>query len=87
MEDRSAVITVRIEPSLKTAFERMCAELDRTPSQMLRGFIRQAAQQHASATAQGALDLDPTPTPQAPPKKPAKGQKMASMKPANWRKG
>lgn len=75
MEDRTAIITLRIEPSLKSAFERLTAELDRTPSQMLRGFIRNAVEQHAAANSQKSLDLAPAAT-NSP--KPKKGQKLAS---------
>lgn len=86
MDDKTALISLRIDPLLKTAFERVAKDLDLTPSQILRQHIRRLVEQHAAAHAQGALALEPIPTPQPTAKKPAKGQKMASVKPANWRK-
>lgn len=86
MEERTAIITLRIEPTLKAAFERMGKELDQTPSQLLRRYVKHATQQHASERAQQELELDPMPAPSQPAKKPAKGQKMASVKPANWKR-
>lgn len=86
MEDRTALIALRIEPSIKTAFERMAKEIDRTPSQLLRDAIRDMLHQYTRKHAQRDLELTPKPPPQPATKKPAKGQKMASMKPANRRK-
>lgn len=86
MEERTAIITLRIEPTLKAAFERMGKELDQTPSQLLRRYVKLVTQQHAAENAQQELELDPTPAPRQPVKKPAKGQKMASVKPSNWKK-
>lgn len=86
MEERTALITLRIEPSTKAAFERMARTIDQTPSQLLRNAIRDMLEQYARHHAQRDLELKPAPTPSPPPKKPAKGQKMASMKPANWRR-
>lgn len=86
MSEESAMITIRLEKNLKTAFEKVAKELDLTSSQMLRQYIRKVIQQHHAANAQGALELEPTPAHQPAPKKPAKGQKMASVKPANWNK-
>ena len=62
----------------------MAKELDLTTSQMLRQYIRKIIEQHAKANAQGTLELSPAPTLKPAAKKPAKGQKMASMKPAKW---
>lgn len=57
MEERTAIITLRIEPTTKAAFERMAKELDQTTSQMLRHYIRHSIEQHAKATAQQSLAL------------------------------
>lgn len=78
MEERTAVITLRIEQSHKAAFERLAAELDQTTSQMLRRYIRHAIKEHAEAKGQGQLDLHPEEAAAAPTKKPAKGQKLAA---------
>lgn len=72
MEERTAVINLRIEPSLKKAFENLAGRMDRTTSQMIRGFIRQIVAQHAQENAQGALEL-----PTEAPSKPKKGQRLA----------
>jgi antitoxin component of RelBE/YafQ-DinJ toxin-antitoxin module len=81
MEERTAVITLRIEPSLKAAFENMLKKMDRTPSQELRGFIRAVVQQEAEKNNQGELEL-PIEKPEAKPKK---GQRMAEAGKARLR--
>lgn len=40
LEDRTARLTVLIDPRKKALFERLCAEQDTTPSQMVRQLIR-----------------------------------------------
>lgn len=75
MEERTAVITLRIEPSLKAAFEHMLKKMDKTPSQELRGFIRAVVKQDAEKNNQGELEL-PLSSPSQP--KPKKGQKLAA---------
>lgn len=40
VEDRSARLTVLIDPRKKALFERLCAEEDQTPSQVVRRLIR-----------------------------------------------
>ncbi len=40
LENRTARLTVLIDPEKKTVFERLCAEEDTTPSQMVRTLIR-----------------------------------------------
>lgn len=40
MEDRTARLTILIDPRKKSVFERLCAEEDATPSQVLRRLIR-----------------------------------------------
>jgi hypothetical protein len=39
-EERTARLTVLIDPRKKTLFERLCAEDDSTPSQVVRQMIR-----------------------------------------------
>jgi len=39
-EDRTARLTVLIDPRKKVLFERLCAEEDATPSQVVRRLIR-----------------------------------------------
>jgi hypothetical protein len=40
METRTARLTILIDPRKKAVFERVCAEADVTPSQVLRKLIR-----------------------------------------------
>ena len=40
MEDRTARLTVLIDPRKKELFERLCAAEDATPSQVVRRLIR-----------------------------------------------
>ena len=41
MENRTARLTVLIDPDKKKLFEEICAAKDRTPSQVVRQLIRQ----------------------------------------------
>jgi Ribbon-helix-helix protein len=40
IEERTARLTILIDPQKKAVFERLCAEEDLTPSQVLRRMIR-----------------------------------------------
>lgn len=40
LEDRTARLTTLVDPRKKALFERLCAEEDATPSQVLRRMIR-----------------------------------------------
>ena len=40
MEERTARLTLLIDPKKKAAFEELCAKEDVTPSQKVRQFIR-----------------------------------------------
>jgi hypothetical protein len=40
LEDRTARLTILIDPRKKAVFERLCAEEDATPSQIVRRLIR-----------------------------------------------
>lgn len=40
LEDRTARLTVLIDPRKKALLERLCAERDTTPSQLVRQLIR-----------------------------------------------
>jgi hypothetical protein len=41
MEQKTARLTVLIDPAKKAAFERWCAQQDTTPSQVVRQLIRE----------------------------------------------
>ncbi len=40
IEDRTARLTILIDPRKKSVFEKLCAEEDTTPSQVVRRLIR-----------------------------------------------
>lgn len=41
IEDRTARLTVLIDPRKKAVFEQLCAQEDQTPSQVVRRLIRE----------------------------------------------
>lgn len=47
MENRTARLTLLIDPRKKRLFEEICAQQDLTPSQVVRRMIRQYIIQHA----------------------------------------
>jgi hypothetical protein len=64
MENKTARLTVLIDPAKKEAFEKLCYSQDMTPSQVMRRLIREFMEQHAPATA-------PAPRKPVPARKPA----------------
>lgn len=46
MEHKTARLTLLIDPNKKAAFERLCAQQDQTPSQVVRRLIREYLAQH-----------------------------------------
>lgn len=48
MENRTARLTVLIDPKKKTIFEEICRERDLTPSQVVRSFIRDYVRENGS---------------------------------------
>ena len=46
MELKTARLTLLIDPNKKAAFERLCAQQDVTPSQVVRRLIREYLAQH-----------------------------------------
>jgi hypothetical protein len=45
VEDRTARLTILIDPRKKAVFEKLCAEEDATPSQVVRRLIRRYIQE------------------------------------------
>ena len=45
MENRTARLTILIDPRKKVVFEQLCAEQDQTPSQVVRRLIREYIEQ------------------------------------------
>jgi hypothetical protein len=48
MELKTARLTLLIDPAKKEAFERLCAQQDLTPSQVVRQLIRDYLAQHGA---------------------------------------
>lgn len=48
MENRTARLTLLIDPTKKEIFEEVCAMRDLTPSQVVRQMIRDYVQQHGT---------------------------------------
>lgn len=46
LEDRTARLTILIDPNKKKAFEELCTRQDTTPSQALRQMIREFLAKH-----------------------------------------
>ena len=66
LEQKTARLTVLIDPSKKKAFESLCAAQDVTPSQVVRRLIRDYLDQHGVRWTPGADDDDATPSTRAP---------------------
>ena len=49
MEQRTARLTLLIDPNKKAVFDRLCAQEDVTPSQKVRQFIRDYIEQQLGA--------------------------------------
>ena len=76
MEIKTARLTLLIDPNKKAAFERLCAQQDLTPSQVVRRLIRDYLTLHGatfqpSGAATEGEDLAPTPAKRA--SRPRKG--------------
>jgi Ribbon-helix-helix protein len=54
MEQKTARLTVLIDPDKKKAFETLCAQQDVTPSQVVRRLIRDYLAAHGVAYTPGA---------------------------------
>ncbi len=56
MEQKTARLTVLIDPAKKQAFEMLCAKQDVTPSQVVRRLIREYLIAHDVSFVPGSLD-------------------------------
>lgn len=61
LEDRSARLTILIDPRKKALFERLCAEEDSTPSQVVRRMIRQYILERTGKPWMPSADEPPAP--------------------------
>jgi hypothetical protein len=67
LEDRSARLTILIDPRKKALFERLCAEEDSTPSQVVRRMIRQFILERTGKPWTPSADEPPADVPKQPP--------------------
>ncbi|MFL6626065.1 MAG: ribbon-helix-helix protein, CopG family [Vitreoscilla sp.] len=56
MEQKTARLTVLIDPAKKKAFEALCAREDVTPSQVVRRLIREYLAAHGVSLVPGAAE-------------------------------
>ena len=68
LEDRSARLTVLIDPRKKALFERLCTEEDSTPSQVVRRMIRQYILQRTGKAWTPSADEASADLPRQPPR-------------------
>lgn len=69
MERKTARLTLLIDPNKKIAFERLCAQQDLTPSQVVRQLIRDYLAQHGVQYVGSGLtagDVQPADEPVSP---------------------
>lgn len=79
MEIKTARLTLLIDPNKKAAFESLCAAQDRTPSQVVRQFIRDYLAQHGvTYLASGASAADTGPGKSKRTESTRKGARSAS---------
>ncbi|HYD76919.1 CopG family transcriptional regulator [Ramlibacter sp.] len=55
MENKTARLTVLIDPARKAAFEKLCYSQDMTPSQVMRRLVREFMEQHEAAPRPAAV--------------------------------
>jgi antitoxin component of RelBE/YafQ-DinJ toxin-antitoxin module len=79
MELKTARLTLLIDPAKKSAFERLCARQDLTPSQVVRQLIRDYLAQHGVAYVPSGLSAEANQTPAAanPPRRRATARASA----------
>ena len=58
MEQKTARLTVLIDPAKKRAFEQLCAQQDKTPSQVVRQLIRDYLKAHGMAWQPSGTDAN-----------------------------
>jgi len=63
MELKTARLTLLIDPAKKTAFERLCARQDLTPSQVVRQLIRDYLAHHGEPYVPSGLSEEPVQAP------------------------
>lgn len=76
LEDRSARLTILIDPRKKALFERLCAEEDATPSQVVRRMIRQYILERTGKPWTPVAD-EPMPPAEGPKRPPSQGSRRS----------
>jgi Ribbon-helix-helix protein len=61
MELKTARLTLLIDPAKKAAFERLCAQQDQTPSQVVRQLIRDYLAHHGVSFVASGVSAEPAP--------------------------
>lgn len=61
LEERTARLTILIDPRKKAFFERLCAEEDSTPSQVVRRLIRRYIEERTGQPWSPAKETPKTP--------------------------
>ena len=87
MELKTARLTLLIDPNKKAAFERLCAQLDLTASQVVRQMIRDFLAQHGvpyKPAGEGEAELQPPARP--PAAKPRRKQATTAAPAARGRR-
>ncbi len=59
MENKTARLTILIDPNKKKAFEQLCASQDITPSQVVRQLIRDYLAQHGASYGKDNVTANP----------------------------
>ncbi|RTZ47509.1 CopG family transcriptional regulator [Candidimonas sp. SYP-B2681] len=59
MENKTARLTILIDPNKKKALERLCASQDITPSQVVRQLIRDYLTQHGVSYGKDSVTANP----------------------------
>jgi ribbon-helix-helix protein len=79
MELKTARLTLLIDPNKKAAFERLCAQQDRTASQVVRQLIRDYLAHHGvEYVASGSAEDESAAADEAqPPRKRPRGKRAA----------
>lgn len=79
MELKTARLTLLIDPNKKAAFERLCAQQDRTASQVVRQLIRDYLAQHGVDYTSAGDEADAPAVASTPGKAPGKATAGAAQ--------
>ncbi len=80
LEERTARLTILIDPRKKAFFERLCAEEDATPSQVVRRLIRRYIEERTGQPWVPEATAKAAPDDAARPSEVASGDRSASRR-------